>query len=63
MVPMSGARRKEKRLDDPKNWQGAFELIFIVVRVFTWLGHPDVVRGIQNSFNYIAEELVCFQTH
>jgi hypothetical protein len=61
MVPMSGARWKEKRLDNPKNWQGAFELIFIVVRVFMWLGHPDVIRGIKNSFNYIAEELVCFQ--
>jgi hypothetical protein len=61
MVPMSGARWKEKRLDNPKNWQGAFELIFIVVRVFIWLGHPDVMCGIKNSFNYIAEELVCFQ--
>jgi hypothetical protein len=61
MVPMSGARWKEKRLDNPQNWQGAFDLITIVVKVFTWLGQPEVVSGIKNNFNYIAEELVCFQ--
>jgi hypothetical protein len=57
MVPMTGARWKEKRLDNPKNWQCAFELFFDVVRVFLWLGDSDI----KDNFNYIARELDPFQ--
>jgi hypothetical protein len=61
MVPMSGARWKEKKLDDPKNWQFAFDFIQDIIQTFMWLGHSDTQRLIRDGFNYVAQELETFQ--
>ncbi|KAF2644443.1 hypothetical protein P280DRAFT_171618 [Massarina eburnea CBS 473.64] len=61
LVPMSGGRWKEKRLDDWRNWQSVFEFCHEVLRVFTWLGDPDIQRVLQTHFNYVAAELEVFQ--
>jgi hypothetical protein len=61
MVPMSGARWKEKKLDDPKNWQLAFDFIWDVINTFMWLGDPETQKLIRNGFNYVAKELEPFQ--
>jgi hypothetical protein len=61
MVPMSGARWKEKKLDDPKNWQFAFDFMHDIVQTFMWLGDPDTQKLIKDGFNYVAQELGTFQ--
>lgn len=61
MVPMSGARWREKKLDDPKNWQFTFEFLLDTIYTFMWLGDPDIQAGIQGSFNFVAKELETFQ--
>lgn len=61
MVPMSGARWKEKKFDDPKNWQFAFNFMWDIIHTFMWLGHPDTQKLIRDGFNYIGQELETFQ--
>ncbi|KAF2675840.1 hypothetical protein K458DRAFT_437681 [Lentithecium fluviatile CBS 122367] len=61
MVPMSGARWNEKKLDDPLNWQRAFEFLLGIVKTFIWLGDPDISRGIKDNFNYVAGVLKPFE--
>ena len=61
MVPMSGARWKEKKLDDPKNWQFAFDFMWDIIHTFMWLGDPDTQRLIRDGFNYVGQELETFQ--
>jgi hypothetical protein len=61
MIPMSGARWKEKKLDDPKNWQFAFDFMWDIILTFMWLGDPDTQKLIKNGFNHVAQELKIFQ--
>jgi hypothetical protein len=61
MVPMSEARWKEKKLDDPKNWQFAFDFMWDIFHTFMWLGYPDTQNLIRDGFNYIGQELLTFQ--
>ncbi|KAF1952836.1 hypothetical protein CC80DRAFT_494984 [Byssothecium circinans] len=61
LVPMSGARWKQKKLDDWQNWQFLFEYLFQVLRVFIWMGDPAIQRAIQGHFNHVAAELEFFQ--
>jgi hypothetical protein len=62
MVPMTGARWNERRLDDPKNWQCVFEIISETLNVFVWLDQPEITNCIKDNFNYIANEMWPFQS-
>jgi hypothetical protein len=58
---MSGARWKEKKLDDPKNWQFAFDFLHDIIQTFKWLGDPEIQKLTKDGFNYVAQELETFQ--
>jgi hypothetical protein len=61
LVPMSGARWKEKRLDEHQNWQFAFEFLYEIIQTFMWLGDPDVQRGMKDNFNFVSKEMEILQ--
>lgn len=59
---MSGAQWKEKKLNNPKNRQFAFDFMFDIVHTFMWLGEPDTQMRIRDGFNHIGQELETFQS-
>ncbi|KAF2105255.1 hypothetical protein BDV96DRAFT_509681 [Lophiotrema nucula] len=56
MVPMTGVRWKEKRLDDPKNFQQFFDLMCETIMIFAFLNEPGVLERMQHGFNWLARE-------
>lgn len=61
IAPMSHGRWKEKKLDDWKNWQYAFEFLWNISRAFQWLTQLDVLRTMVDQFNDTASKLGVFQ--
>ncbi|KAJ5923746.1 hypothetical protein N7454_008991 [Penicillium verhagenii] len=55
IIPLSDQRWKEKRLDDPSNFEYAIHHLTAVVAVFEYLNTP-IVRGyLRDTFNYIYD--------
>lgn len=62
MVPMSGGRWREKKLDDPKNIELFRSLIQDIFKVFEYLNLDQVQEPMRHGFNWLSKEYGVFQS-
>ncbi len=61
MVPVSGDRWLERKMDDPANYRNLFELINDLIRIFDWYNHEDVHNRTRDAFNWMVDKYVEFE--
>ncbi|KAF2265558.1 hypothetical protein CC78DRAFT_514899 [Lojkania enalia] len=62
MVPMTGVRWKEKKLDDPDNYMGFFDLMLDILKIFMWFNDEQVQNAFRHGFNWLSDEYGKFET-
>ncbi|KAF2795788.1 hypothetical protein K505DRAFT_272672 [Melanomma pulvis-pyrius CBS 109.77] len=62
MVPMSGGRWREKKLDDPKNIEQFRGLIQDIFKVFEYLNLDQVQEPMRHGFNWLSKEYGVFES-
>ncbi|KAI4676973.1 uncharacterized protein J4E84_009273 [Alternaria hordeiaustralica] len=61
MVPISGDRWVERKMDDPANYRNLFELINDLTKIFEWFNHEEVHTRTRDAFNWMVDRYVEFQ--
>ena len=62
LVPISGARWREKKLDDPKNFEQFYDLSQDIIALFTYWNEPTVQDQIRVGFNWLSDEFGIFES-
>lgn len=62
MVPMSGGRWKEKRLNDPKNFQQFHDLMMDILQIFLFMNNERTQDILRTWFNWLAREYGFFES-
>jgi hypothetical protein len=62
LVPISGARWREKKLDDPKNFEQFYDLSQDIIALFTYWNEPIVQDQIRVGFNWLSDEYDLFES-
>ena len=57
VMPLSSRQWVDKGLDKPENYREACQHIGWVIKVFQYLNHPIVAKGMRDTFNSIHNEL------
>jgi hypothetical protein len=61
MIPISGDRWTERKMDDPANYRNLFELVKDLTYVFGWYNHEDVHKRTRDAFNWMVDKYVEFE--
>ncbi|KAG9187115.1 hypothetical protein G6011_04986 [Alternaria panax] len=61
MVPISGDRWLERKMDDPANYKNLFELIKDITHIFEWFNHEEVHKRTRGAFNWMVDKYVEFE--
>jgi hypothetical protein len=61
MVPISGDRWIERKMDDPANYRNLFELMQDLRLIFTWYNMEEVQERTRVGFNWMVEKYVEFE--
>jgi hypothetical protein len=61
MVPISGDRWLERKMDDPANYRNLFELINDINRIFDWFNHDEIHNRTRDAFNWLVDKYVEFE--
>lgn len=61
MVPISGDRWLERKMDDPANYRNLFESIKDINHIFDWYNHEEVQNRTRDAFNWMVDKYVEFE--
>ncbi|KAF2475001.1 uncharacterized protein BDR25DRAFT_215346 [Lindgomyces ingoldianus] len=61
MVPMTGGRWKEKKLDDPKNFQQFQDLMVEILKIFAFMNDENVQQQLRQGYNWLWKEYETYE--